>query len=1386
MKNKVSPVKKKKKIRLQKIIKITLYSVLILVFILGSLTFVALKKMRVIAMDVLSSQFGREVRIGSLSVDYFGNFALTEVSIANPEWCQEPYWIKADRVEGQLDLAKLQARCFDFRYLVIKKPSFYLEVLEGGKNNLPDFTAGDEEQNATKPGPSVHDIFLLLQGQHVALDNGVFTLRMPAEELYLKVPSVSVLGNRIAVENRVAGDSPTYNASLKITNAHFKLKDILDIRASLAGEQLEVDSDGVRITDKPFIITAAEGTKFESVRGYLKNFGYPFLNFDVTSAVAVSDVKKSLFIPIVMVGDAHLNGHLEGLADDLTVTASLKIPKISQAWNIMINRLSSQVRYEDGKVSFTDFQVFLSEGRMTGSGELQFLDDINFKMDTSFSHLSLASLTNVFGLRQPLNGFLAGTLSLTGDDFILEKIQASGGFDCEIESKRNKQTDPTQMAVEQDAIALTFFWAEGDLSVEKCHGSVRGTSFSLQGMLKDQETIEGEYLIESQNLRNLYNLVSKFSTTSNDLIQDKGVYYSLTSAPKSKRSPSGKIRSPISGQGRLKGSILGPLTKPTIEADLLLTECKILQNYFQNIKSTFSLNRDLLVVKELQSTGDRMTMNMEADLALTELAGLQELSRQQVDYSDLTSVVSLLPRFRIKADIKALDLRMVTRFSQQNDFITGEVDAHLDFRHEAELLGSGQFVFHNINVFGEKIFQTVVDCAVRNDIFFLDKLKILLFDQDIGLSEINGTGRLALDGTYDFNLATENLKSSFIAALSAYDVPLAGIVSANITGQGHLTSPSIAGRASFYDINLYGNKLGMGQATVIFEKNKADVKANLLEKNISLEATLDLGRHEIDSGTITLHETDYLPFLALIGLQNSADLVGIASGKVILQGSYLSADQLLLNASFQQVIFGLQNYKLTNVDTVQVRLEDGVVYFQPFNLSGQKSSLYVSGNLDLVKNLFKLGCEGKIDLELLPLIEPEIKFAAGNCIVGANLEGPFSSPYFFLETQIINGTLTPAAIPLEFSNIVATFLLNNRNVEIAQCQAELGKGTINVSGNFLLPSIYEEFDPLETEVDFFVEAWNCDVDYPDGFEGVISAQVNFTKSLLAPFISGSATIQSGTYEAEINIRAILLETLREVLVSRPVEVTPPEQVGFNPTFSVDIKHLNPVKLISEDLLASFLVDLHLYGDLENLNLRGNLDIDEGEVLFDDRIISITSGTISFLNPKGIYPTFDILGESIIEDFHLNIAVTGEYPDVIVSFNSDENLSKTEILTLVLTGQVALQTVQAQSELTFFASDILLNNLLNNEIVNKVKQLFIIDKFQVTPVSGTDPGTGIEVQITVGAEVMGGYLTYTRTPESTDYDIITAEWELSRRLVIEFLRDEENNYGGDIRFKFPFP
>ena len=168
-------------------------------------------------------------------------------------------------------------------------------------------------------------------------------------------------------------------------------------------------------------------------------------------------------------------------------------------------------------------------------------------------------------------------------------------------------------------------------------------------------------------------------------------------------------------------------------------------------------------------------------------------------------------------------------------------------------------------------------------------------------------------------------------------------------------------------------------------------------------------------------------------------------------------------------------------------------------------------------------------------------------------------------------------------------------------------------------------------------------------------------------VTGQVTIQEAGLTGDINFDTGLLATIsaRPQLELTPERTSLLERVLLN----VNVDTSTPVLVDNNLAKAEVTVDLRVVGTPYEIGLLGRLEVAEGGlVTLNERAFEIERGQMTFIEDRRIFPSFDLLMNTVANSYDITLAVSGEPGNTETTLTSSPSLPEPDIMAMIVTGR----------------------------------------------------------------------------------------------------------------------
>ena len=484
---------------------------------------------------------------------------------------------------------------------------------------------------------------------------------------------------------------------------------------------------------------------------------------------------------------------------------------------------------------------------------------------------------------------------------------------------------------------------------------------------------------------------------------------------------------------------------------------------------------------------------------------------------------------------------------------------------------------------------------------------------------------------------------------------------------------------------------------------------------------------------------------------------------------------------------------------IRLALERHSVRVIDMRLEGQDTNLTVAGNVDLHNELIAMRLGGGANMRILEGFTRNVS-SRGTAKVEAQLSGPMRTPVLSGKMEVNDGRIRHYSLPHSLDQIAGVITFDSKGINLDELSARIGNGPVTFGGTIGI----DGYRPGRVDVTLTGE--NMALRYPAGanpwLKATVDAGLSLEGTVEALTLRGDVTVHRAEYTKEFGAGVNLFDFGQDDTAAAPASTfttpTLPLSYDIGITASSTIQAQNT---LLREVVAS--ADLRLVGTFEKPGLRGNIDVDRGDVLFGGKRYQLRRAGISFGNSSAIEPFFDIEARTRVrvpgETYEVTVTATGPDPVKTMSFSSDPNLPEYQLFALLFSDiapnrdveQAQYAGITPQEQLFRDQVTRMLTNAATGEINRALQESLAVESFQLSTSlldpnqqsARLDPAARVTILKRVGNRI---YLTYSRSLSSTTRDqVIVLEIDQTERVSWILSRNEDGTYALNLRVRTTF-
>jgi len=661
--------------------------------------------------------------------------------------------------------------------------------------------------------------------------------------------------------------------------------------------------------------------------------------------------------------------------------------------------------------------------------------------------------------------------------------------------------------------------------------------------------------------------------------------------------------------------------------------------------------------------------------------------------------------------------------------------------------------------------------------------------QDIHLTKSHGqlTGNLVLEperqfasgqlvGT-DFRLADIH-RLSMAASTVLPKGGLEGSLSFEAHGQGNPQDFHLRSSWRFRDLSIAGTPLGEFHGTLAGEGKQLSLDGedhspggNL---HLSAKATAEGDWPMEAEGEYSSLRAD--PWIQAFFKREFGAAVTLG-GTFHAAGPLRTPEKIDLQSHVRDLAVDFPSVQWRNAQPVDVQFSDGRLALSRFVMRGPSTELAMEGTVRFAGGItLAVNAEGAANATLLTIFDPHLQ-AAGRSTLHLRLTGTPERPVLNGAIDIQDMSLGYSELPFRFSSLQGSISLEGERAVIRSLRGTSGGGTVNLSGFVTLV----ESPRFEVRADLS----QARMRYPPSFTSVFNGSLRLNGGVEQAEISGDIVVHQMVLNENINFISKILESSNP-MPDQTVSVNSP--IASKIRLNVRVTSAPPVQLQTPNFRLVGDIDLRLQGTVADPVQVGSIHFLSGESIFRGNRYTLVRGDMNFTNPFRTQAYLDLEAETQVQSYDLTLDISGPFDRLKFSYRSDPPLANTDILSLLALGYVkqegAYSTAAGNPSASIGASAIL-SEALSSQTTSRIQHLFGVSRIKIDP-NVSMPGFGSGALVTVEQQVTHDLtLTYVTDTSYSQYRIIQFEWNISDKVSVLGIRDQNGVSGVEFRFRRRF-
>lgn len=819
----------------------------------------------------------------------------------------------------------------------------------------------------------------------------------------------------------------------------------------------------------------------------------------------------------------------------------------------------------------------------------------------------------------------------------------------------------------------------------------------------------------------------------------------------------------LNSQAIFSGELSGTPARPEIRGRLEAGSFQFRGSAWDRMEATVAATPDLLEISTGHLTRGRSALELTASIPLDNWKAAPS------DPFHISARAESAPLDGLQAAL-ALDYPL-------QGFLTGRVDLGGSL---AGLSGKGDVLINDGTLAGEPFDKLSTRLRIEGSTWYFDNI---LLEKGAGTAKghasLNPSSRelaLELSGA---NFALANIKLLSASRQNANAISLNGQIGFELHGAGTIENASLQARWNCRNVSLNGTAVGDFEGQVNWQGREIQLRG--ASKGAGGEVSFSgTTRTEGDwpielSGTYTNLRVE--PWLHLV-LGKKLEARVTASGTVTAAGPMKDVNRIEVRAQSRSLEVRFPSLTWKNEQPVDLHYANRKLTANRFRVSGPSTDLEVEGSIQLGPSpSLSVTAQGRTDATILSILDPGLQ-ASGRSEVKLRVSGSPGHPLLYGTLNVHDTNLSYADFPFRLTGLTGEVALDGDRATFRSVRGTSGGGAVVLSG----------FVTFADSPRFNLQAVLAQVRirYPIDLTSVLDGTLKLTGSPERAQIGGELIVRQISPGENFNWLARLGAAAATTGVKPPALASP-----FAPRVRLDVEVSSApaVRFETHDLRLLAEIDMHLQGTLANPVQVGTLQIISGEVVFRGNRYKLDHGYINLTNPYRTQPVFDIEARTRVQRYDLTVNVSGPLERIRISYRSDPPLPTSDIVSLLAFGYASQEeemATQTNQPVQTVGASALLSQALSTQVSGRIQRLFGVSRIKIDPNIGGLGYTAGGARVTVEQQMTRDLtLTYVTTTSTSQQRIIQFEWNISDRISLLGLRDQNGILGVELKFRQRF-
>jgi autotransporter translocation and assembly factor TamB len=663
----------------------------------------------------------------------------------------------------------------------------------------------------------------------------------------------------------------------------------------------------------------------------------------------------------------------------------------------------------------------------------------------------------------------------------------------------------------------------------------------------------------------------------------------------------------------------------------------------------------------------------------------------------------------------------------------------------------------------------------------------VLGERQIDLNSIHASrGAAKIGGQLQLDTSTRRLAGSLegtglpLSVFSREGFDLQGEADAELRLTGTLDEPTFEMSVGAPRVFLEQSPIGRGRLQARVAHGMATGSLVLQDPTFELEARSELRLVSGNpfEGEIRWQGADLGPWMRFLRSGLPTSLRFFSDGKATFKGEWDSLASMEADASFDSIRAELGGYPLMSDRPVDIKIRDATLETSGMRLSGEGTEIELAGKMPLGEGNLDLHANGSVNLELIQTLYPTVT-SSGDVRLSARVQGDWERPYLSGQADVSSGVLRFQGFPQAIGDIRGRVAFDNRTVRFPNLRATFGGAPVGISGTTLLSGL----SPSSFELRVIGQGLR--LRYPEGLIATLNGNLQMSGTLQSQILSGRIEVKDAQWVREYDLATGILVSQDEEGFEI-LEDAGEESALSNLRFDVEIVAPGTFKVRNSRAKIDAEAQLQLRGTFTHPILLGRSEALRGELFLLGQRYDLVSGKVEFIDPTSVKPFFDVVADTRVKSYRVELRLTGTPDRFFPELSSDPPLRTVDILRLLAgASERDILIGSEEEEIAGVGVASLLTERLTQEVGRRAERLFGLDRFSIDPFL-VGQFANPTARVSIGKEIYRNLsVNYSTNLNAATETLILVEYTPEGPIRWIFSRDEDGALGVDLRFRKSF-